>query len=155
MAIKTQQRAEHDQEHADAIDPEVKLNADGVDPVAPEDKTHTRGLVDMGRVVELCDERERDKKAHQGHQVGDPLHGRVSSPPWPQNDECHSHQREEADNGQNVLHVEIHGLDSQVKVEADHQNDANHKGQGILLKHAGLKSTDYPASVLEDLRRQG
>ena len=137
------QCGQENQQQADAINPEVELGTDGIDPVRANDESHP-GRLDVQRIVELRYQGKRDQKTEKGDDVGNPLDGVVTSlSSWPQYDQHHPNKREEAHNVEDVLHKEIHRLNSQIEVQADDENESHHKSQGVSLKQAGLQPTDY------------
>ena len=109
---KSHQRGEQYQKHTDAIDTEIKLDTNSFDPRSFYNKPHAGFRVNIGGIVELRNERERDKKSHQGNNVRDPLDSLLVFF-WPQDDEYHSKQRKKTHDAEDILHKETHLANSQ------------------------------------------
>jgi len=96
---------EENQQHADPVDAKLVSCPDEFDPRSFIDKPESAGRVDVLRIVEPRNERDRYEKADQAGDVGHPLDG-CFVPPLHEHDQNHAGKRNVADNVQNVLHEE-------------------------------------------------
>ena len=100
---RSEKRRQHDQQQRNAVDPDVKVRAERLDPGKLLDKLHFFGILH----IEPEPQRQRDQESGEDHQVGPPADQSLILLVYDQENE-HPGQRPEGNDAQDMLSEKIH-----------------------------------------------